>query len=124
MGHISKEAADRAKQSGGRVTSLKVRAKPKKAPVKPVEVVPVKQPVVDLEPLKEIVIQQAVVSAAQGEEQSEAVRGLVAALANNLKDKEPQALRLKCHRCEDRSAPNYLLIEYIDVVPIKRKAKS
>ena len=113
---ISKSKLERAKKAGGKVTTKPVL--PKKQPRTKPEPKPIPAPQsVDLGKVTDILAAQQRAQEQQGA-QVEHLASLISEMVG--------PVRLKAHRVMDPKDPRYLLIDYLDVVPvtIKRKLNS
>lgn len=110
---LSKSKLERAQQAGGKVTTRPELPKPEpKAAPAPA---PVKAPQsVDNDKVTDILAAQQRAQEQQGA-QIERLASLISEMVG--------PVRLKAHRVMDPKDPRYLLIDYLDVVPVEIKRK-
>jgi len=112
---ITKSMAEEAIKSGAKVTEKRdikqpgTKSKPKPAPVDP-----------DIRALQQLVIDMTQAHQAQlkmAQEQNKQLSALIAALSAD------KPIRLKPIRDMKQGSPTYLLMQYLDVIPVAYKQK-
>ena len=117
---ISKAQAERAKAAGARVVK-KPRPAPQKTPIPETQVQPVMPDLGAVERAVEAMkasVEQQEKKSEQHEkaatQQAEELSRLIATLGM-----PAEPVRLRVHRDMERASPTYLLIQYIDVIPVQ-----
>lgn len=110
---LSQSKLKRAQEAGGKVTTKPTLPKPKPRAAPPVTAVPAPESA-DTGKVTDILKAQQRAQEQQAT-QIERLASLIAEMVG--------PVRLKAHRVMDQKDPRYLLIDYLDVVPVEIKRK-